>query len=216
MRTIKILNQAKKRPVDLRLIQSFDCDVGSAINEQWKAMLNKQFAKAKMRWFSLPNPSDVTLWDKILGQYSIQDYLWDWSRQFKSALATPNCEVWVIQNRATIEAAMIMTVGKELRHSTQSHKGVYIDYLAVAPWNRKSIRNPPQFKGLGTVLIGCAVTTSITQGYAGRCGLVALPQAVPWYEMIGMKNYGIIGTAPLPYLEFDHLAALTFLKQGTV
>jgi len=62
------------------------------------------------------------------------------------------------------------------RLSRQSHQLpiLYVDYLAIGPFNREPIKKPQHFRGLGTVLLGSAVNTSFTMGLEGRCGLHSL------------------------------------------
>ena len=45
---------------------------------------------------------------------------------------------------------------------------VYVDFVAVAPWNRKTIQHPQRFRHLGTLMLGAAVELSRTLGLDGR------------------------------------------------
>ena len=68
---------------------------------------------------------------------------------------------------------------------------VYIDYLEVAPWNRSELGQPPRYKGVGSALVTAAVELSGEEGFKGRLGLHALPQADRFYgETCGMTDLG--------------------------
>lgn len=85
------------------------------------------------------------------------------------------------------------------------------DYVAIAPWNRRTFQNPPRFRHLGTVMIGAAVEISRESGLDGRCGLHSLPQSEGFYRHIGMRDYGLdAGYSSLRYFEFDVPAARSF------
>ena len=61
---------------------------------------------------------------------------------------------------------------------------LYIDYLEVAPWNWRipEIGRDGQFRGVGSALFWNAVQQSREEGFHGRVGLHALPQAEPFYQ----------------------------------
>lgn len=60
---------------------------------------------------------------------------------------------------------------------------VYIDYLEVAPWNWvvPELGREGRFGYLGTRLFSRAVHQSVEEGFRGRVGLHALPQAESFY-----------------------------------
>ena len=62
---------------------------------------------------------------------------------------------------------------------------VYIDFIETAPWNVKDFMpEPPRYQVVGTRLIEAAVRFSMDEGFGGRIGLHALPQAEYFYEKI--------------------------------
>jgi len=58
----------------------------------------------------------------------------------------------------------------------------YVQFLESAPWNLKDICDDPRFGLVGVRLLEAAVRMSIEEGFHGRVGLHALPQAEPFYE----------------------------------
>jgi hypothetical protein len=68
----------------------------------------------------------------------------------------------------------------------------------------------------GTLLIREAVLQSCREGFHGRVGLHALPQAEPFYEHCGMTRFGPHSNKQnLSYFEFNREQALRFRDGGT-
>lgn len=69
---------------------------------------------------------------------------------------------------------------------------VYIDFLEVAPWNWNipDLGQSGVFRRIGTLLLWRAVEQSIEEGFKGRVGLHALPQAARFYEGYGLTSLG--------------------------
>jgi hypothetical protein len=70
---------------------------------------------------------------------------------------------------------------------------VYIDFLEVAPWNWAipELGRIGRFRSVGSVLFWRAVKQSEEEGFRGRVGLHALPQAEQFYERAcGMTPLG--------------------------
>ncbi len=101
----------------------------------------------------------------------------------------------------------------------KSQKGkplVYIDYLENAPWNRPALKNPPRYRGVGTLLIRAAIEVSQSEGFKGRIGLHSLPQANNFYaSKCGMTD---LGPDPdyqnLRYFEMTVAQARSFVDTG--
>jgi hypothetical protein len=116
-------------------------------------------------------------------------------------------------NASEVEAAMMLLFGKTSRDPSTPLPIVYVDYVAVAPWNRKIVQHPQRFKNLGKVMLGQAVATSIAAGLDGRCGLHSLPQSEGFYRRIGMSDFGTdLAYSSLRYFEFSVQAARNFVK----
>ncbi len=108
---------------------------------------------------------------------------------------------------------MVLRFGENSRDPATSLPIVYVDFVAVAPWNRKTFQHPQRFRHLGTVMLGAAVELSRTLGLDGRCGLHSLPQSEGFYLQIGMRDFGLDAAySSLRYFEFDAPAARSFRK----
>ncbi|PKL46178.1 MAG: hypothetical protein CVV42_17305 [Candidatus Riflebacteria bacterium HGW-Riflebacteria-2] len=92
----------------------------------------------------------------------------------------------------------------------------YIEYLAVAPWNRDSFFSKKIFRGLGSALVKFLLyygktVLSLRLG----CSLHSLPKAIPFYEKIGMNRLSSAhDKGILPCFEFCSDRAKAFLRES--
>ncbi len=144
---------------------------------------------------------------------------WDWSKkatELKLIQATgfgivcsDSWEGVMLTKTATCFAQLAKDKGKPL---------VYIDYLEIAPWNWciQPLGHEGRYKGIGSMLFREAIKQSIGEGFHGRVGLHALPQAIEFYE----KTCGMtaLGRDPqkqnLMYFEMSRDGAEQFLDTG--
>jgi hypothetical protein len=107
-----------------------------------------------------------TLWEPILEGSGQDDEYWNWvgkSRQSKLLLGD---KLYAIECKGITQGLMMLDVLKK-RCQTESQLRwwlVYISALAIAPWNRPVITNPPTYKGVGGNLVDFAVTRSYELG----------------------------------------------------
>lgn len=183
------------------------------IETAWSPLLKRQYDLSMLEFFELPKAEQTAeRWLEMLGSLSIQDQHWNW-RSKCSLLSESGYRVFSLLTESEVEAAMVLRVGAASRDIAQQLPVVYVDYLAVAPWNRKPLQDPPRFRNLGTLMIGAAVELSRMLGYDGRCGLHSLPQAEGFYQRIGMRDLGVDhGYHDLRYFEFDASGAAHFRR----
>jgi hypothetical protein len=198
----------------LDIVEGLDGAHLDFIESDWDPALKRQYELALLKFFELPDTEQTD--DRavqIMGDMAVQDRRWDWRNKFAIAPGT-NRRLFGILNGSDVEAAMLLLFGKTSRH-TPTAPIVYVDYVAVAPWNRAPIHAPQRFRGLGTVLLGKAVSVSCSSGFQGRCGLHSLPQSVGFYQKLGMTDLGADPVyQSLRYFEFTDTAAQLFLTRG--
>lgn len=179
---------------------------------QWAPAMKRQYNFAMLQFFGLP-PADRTheKWYETSGKLAVQDQHWEWRTKCSVAPGT-NRRVFSLLNSDEVEAAMMLLFGEKSRDPSP-RPIVYVDFVAVAPWNRKPFQDPQRFRGLGTVMLGAAVELSRKLGYDGRCGLHSLPQSEGFYRQIGMSDFGLDASkSSLRYFEFDASGATLFRK----
>lgn len=132
---------------------------------------------------------------KYLGQHSH----WDWLN--KSVFYKTNEYEWfflISENKP--QGACLIYHPKESKFDNLDI--FYIEFIAVAPWNKDSPVNKRIFKGVGTKLIECAWfyatnNLKLVDGFS----LHALSQAEKYYESLGMVNFPKEDKPGLKYYE---------------
>ncbi len=144
-----------------------------------------------------------------------QDALWDWDVELLEAIGRQDMQLVALVEGSRLHALMLLRYGAESRLNPGGRL-VYVELLAVAPWNR-----PPQRElgGCGSVLVEHAVRESIISGWDGRLGLHSLDSGdtLDFYErtlaMTKMNRDPEVDD--LFYFEYDPDAAQHFLDQQT-
>jgi hypothetical protein len=185
MQTLKCLHTGNDVPytiidgIDLRTAVSLDLDW----NEE-KAKIFGELIAENPDAFSSPER-----FDELLVGYQLTDYHWDWTK--KAALCRTDEYFWFfLQAEGKVQAACII---KHPKASREDSAGIfYIDYLAVAYWNREREGYARKFGGVGTKLLVHAINYSInTLGYRPGFSLHALPSSEGYYRKLNMTDYGI-------------------------
>lgn len=199
------------KPFKIDLAEGLDQSHLNFMESQWAPAIRHQYDLALLHYFQL-SAQDQTPeeWREISGQFEVQDQHWQWRAKCSIAEGTKR-RIFSLLNGGEVEAAMALLSGESSRDPAAPLPIQYVDFVAVAPWNRKTFQNPQRFRGLGTVMLGAAVELSRAAGFDGRCGLHSLPQSEGFYRRIGMRDFGVdVAYFSLRYFEFDAQAARKF------
>lgn len=183
------------------------------IEQMWRPIMKRQRDRALLQYFQLPRLSQTDqAYLDILDKLGIPDEHWDWRK--KAAIAPGSKRaLYSLLSGHHVEAVMMLLHGKASRMSPAGEELVYVDYLAVAPWNRRPIQNPERLKGVGSLLMGTVIEVSRMNNLDGRCGLHSLPSAEGFYRRLGMQEFGADSQYHgLVYFEFDAKGASTFMS----
>jgi hypothetical protein len=132
-----------------------------------------------------------TFWKSRLQVSDEEDGHWNWVKKNQFTLFSSDYEKYAIECEQITQGLMMLEVSNYYSKNTRQQKIIYVDFLSTAPWNRISLKNPPDYKGVGLTLLSFAKQRSRELGYGGRVGLHALPKAENFYQTRGMKNFGI-------------------------
>ena len=144
-----------------------------------------------------------------------QDLHWDWSKKTAHARGFIGLRSFCIVVGGRLQGMMQVDCTREARLPVQARKPlVYVDFLSTAPWNRKEIIQPHEFRGVGRVLLLAAVQLSLDEEFQGRIGLHSLPQADDFYSTkCGMTSLGKDSRYQnLTYFEMTREQAAEFLR----
>lgn len=131
-----------------------------------------------------------------------QDWHWEW---FTKTVKTKdnNCYEWFfLQIDSIVEAACLITFPKESA-LLQGEQIFYIDFIAVAPWNRYSPLEEKRHKGLGYTVLRESISF-LSKQYSGatRFALHSLEQAEQFYvQKLKMQHCPNLDKPYLKYFE---------------
>jgi len=185
MQTLKCLHTGDDIPytisdgIDLRTTASLDMDWG----EEKAKVFGQLIAE---------NPdavNDPAKWGELFNSYQLSDFHWAWSQ--KARYYNSAEYFWFYLNAdGKVQAACIIKHPKESR--LDSNNIFYVDYLAVAYWNRRRSGYVRRFDGVGTTLLMHAINYSIdVLGCRPGFSLHSLPSSEGYYRNLQMTDYGI-------------------------
>lgn len=148
--------------------------------------------------------------ESLLSEVDIEDKHWEWVRK-GLALNTGEYEWFYAKVHDSVEGICVIF---HPQPSQFDQKDIfYVDYIAIAPWNRKNPIYTQKFRGIGSILIKESLRYSVEKlQYRPGFSLHSLPQAVGYYEKIGMKNFGEDEQKQgLVYFEMSEANSETFL-----
>lgn len=123
-----------------------------------------------------------------LARYQFEDSHWSWVN--KSVILSSDEYEW-FYFMAEGQVQGICNIYHPKPSKIDKLNIFYVEFVAVAPWNRINPIGPRKFKGIGTSLLKIALNYSInTLNYRPGFSLHSLPQSIEYYEKIGMKNFG--------------------------
>jgi hypothetical protein len=211
--TYIVHNHEIDAPCSVQLVEDPSADHIAFVSREWSPILQEHHAKAVLSYRSLPVARrNKQAWQEIQTQFGAPDAHWDWEKKKQSMMKSAQ-RMYALVDRKSVEALMRLDLTAfSVVRKNPTTPIVYLEYLAVAPWNRRAIAQKPRFKGLGTILLGVAVCISLEEEMDGRCGLHSLPQSEGFYRQAGMNDTGLVDQYGLKYFEFDPEAARKFLE----
>ena len=141
---------------------------------------------------------------------------WDWSKKHKAVEGLIAYRMFGVECSGDMQGLMLVsTAGHPCRIENQKGKEqVYVEFVATAPWNSPQLVQSPRYGLVGRVLVATAVQLSLEEGFRGRIGLHALPQAETFYaQNCGMTDLGKdMKKHGLRYFEMTPIQAAAFLR----
>ncbi len=136
---------------------------------------------------------------EVLDSIQTEDHHWDWFK--KSYQFTGDEYEWFfLFSEDKPQGACL------IYHPKDSALGdaniFYVEYLAVAPWNRDCLVRQREHKGVGSILLKAALKYSVEKlGLIPGFSLHSLPQAKEYYEKLNMINVEGMDKGALLYFE---------------
>lgn len=211
--TFQVFNHEAAVHCNLRLVYDPDNAHFDAVERDWDGILKAAQDRAAIAYTSLPSRLRTEdQWQALQAKFGAPDSHWDW-RDKQQNLRPASQRLLALLNGNFVEALMLIDLSRNSRLvSSPIAQIVYVENVAVAPWNRPPIQNTPKFRGLGRLMIGVAVAISQQEHLNGRCGLHSLIQSEGFYRKLGMTDLGPDpAVEDLRYFEFDPIGASNFI-----
>ena len=188
------LKNFKGNQLKYEIAHGWNIILSNRCDQEWKAFYLAIFKHIHEQNYSEKEKND------ILSGFQIEDIHWDW---FKKSYIyhSDEYEWFYLLAEEKPQGACVFYHPKE---SIIDRKDIfYIEYVAVAPWNRDNPLSNREYKGVGTKIIKCALRYAVNNlGLRPGFCLHALPQAKEYYEKkIGMMNYPERDKSDLAYFE---------------
>ena len=131
-----------------------------------------------------------TFWRAILRAAQQPDISWDWAYKLRLAVSDDRYEAYAIELDELVQGVILLETQWHRSWLPEQSPLIYIEYLASAPWNRRTVEDPPYLVGVGRALLLIARQRSTELAYGGRVGLHALPTTETFYQRNNMADYG--------------------------
>ncbi|HEY9662850.1 MAG TPA: GNAT family N-acetyltransferase [Allocoleopsis sp.] len=146
-----------------------------------------------------------SIWQLWLASVGADDAFWDWARKKRLALTDDRYEAYALESDRLTQGLIWLETQWHRSQWAVGQPLVYVEALASAPWNRRSLDSQPWLRGVGSALLEFARQRSLDLGYGGRLGLHALPRSEAFYEAHNMLNLGYDSDREMVYFEYGVL-----------
>jgi len=125
----------------------------------------------------------IRRWIPLLQGTDEDDASWDYPGKREETCYRDGHEHVAVLYNADVQAILLTSL-PVVRPSTSEMPALplFVEYLSIAPWNRPNLQSPPDFRGIGSMLIRHAVKRSVAASREGRIALHAEPKAISFYE----------------------------------
>jgi hypothetical protein len=161
---------------------------GSAVRANIVRLTQKLALELQRSWWNWTGIEQQRLWKQ-------PDCAWRWDLLAQKYGGSAQFELAaVVTDGDEIQGAMLAGLENGANYSdcasrlNRGHHGVYVEYLASAPWNRSRIADPRRYGGVGRSLLEHAKRLSCEKGYGGRLILDSKYESLPFYEKLGFQQ----------------------------
>lgn len=190
--------------VDYQLHHGWDIAKAYACDKEWG-----KFNVNLMRFIKNNNYDEKSL-AEVLEDIQMDDNHWNWFN--KSCFYKSTEYDWFFLMIDNIPQGACL-IHHPKPSALEEGNIFYIEYVAVAPWNRPNPMQPRIFKGIGVILIKYAIyyahtILSLRRGFS----LHSLPKAATFYHNIGMTEHPPWIKDGLQYFEMTEQRTTEFVE----
>lgn len=189
---------------EYKIIHGKNIDYNVLLNRTWKTFeltILQKFLESGMK-------DDEVI--QLLRDLQFHDIHWNWMTKYIHYSDDLVYDWFFITDEDSIQAVSLTMHPKE--SVFEKDNIFYIEYIAVAPWNRTSEKYQKKYGGLGTRIIK-AICGYFSEKCKYRPGfsLSAVPEAKAFYQKIGMTPVPALDNDGLSFYEFEREKATNFL-----
>lgn len=144
------------------------------------------------------NPSNDEL-EVIMNSIMMEDFHWNW---FRKSFHYSNDEYEWFFMVAENKVQGICVIYHPKKSKLEDGDIFYVEYVAVAPWNRSNLITARKFQKIGTILLKQVCDFSINKlNLKPGLSLHSLPQSEPYYKAQGMTEVSTEAKDGMKYYE---------------
>ncbi|WP_244089171.1 hypothetical protein [Aeromonas hydrophila] len=168
---------------------------------------DQQWTKSNIELFEFiaAQNYDAAQLKNVLDSIQTEDHHWDW---FKKTLSYSKDEYEWFYLYAEEKPQGVCLIYHPKVSALSTSNIFYVEYLAVAPWNRDCLIRKRDFLKIGSTLLTCSLRFAVTTlGLTPGLSLHSLPQARGYYEKLNMINIERENKPRLMYFELPYAEA---------
>ena len=183
------------------IVQGWDIGIAMQCDQQW--------GHFNMMLLDFISKSPLSSHDQLLNTSQLEDAHWNWLLKHKHYDNEQNNWFFFLVDGKPQGACLVY----HPKISVDKLNPIfYIEFLAVAPWNRPNHIRSQKFKGVGSLLLKKVISYAemelgITKGFS----LHSLPKAEGYYQNIGMQRHTTYDKDGLSYFEMPEQQRSNFL-----
>ncbi|WP_353301636.1 hypothetical protein [Sessilibacter corallicola] len=136
---------------------------------------------------------------EVLDSIQTEDFHWSW---FKKSVGAMGDEYEWFYLYAEGEPQAVCLIRHPKDSALEDSNIFYVEFIAVAPWNRSCLVREREFLGVGSFLLRAALNFSVNRlGLSPGFSLHSLPQASEYYAKLKMVNVAEKNKDSLLYFE---------------
>jgi hypothetical protein len=143
---------------------------------------------------------------------------WDWKNKI-AYIEQGHLLLSAVECGGAIQGLIAVAAAPKYAALSPGAQALYVDYVEVAPWNLRTMADPPMYEGVGSALLADVVRRSRELGHAGRVGLHSLPSVEGYYRHCRLTDLGMDpayhGLRYFEYTEGDATAWVSLLEGST-
>lgn len=182
------------------ILQGLNLELNFLTDFFWKKYKYDIFSEIKNQNLTLDKKNEILL------SLKFEDDHWSWFKKSEHFKDTSNEWFYLIIDNIP-QGICIIYYPKD-SFLSKDNKICYIEYIAIAPWNRKTKLYEREFKSIGTKLIQISLDFSSKQKLNDGFSLQSLPQTYSYYEKLGMINITEKDEKSLKYYEMPEEISL--------